>query len=150
MVHSQLGNILKEFESFFQCPLTPDTNDSCLIRTGNISLQIELDRYGLLLIGCHIATMPSSRYRNNLIHAALRFNEATLPSTGIFGFSQKLQEFILFLTIDPQSITPHLISSTLPPFLNKAKQWMETIEKNEVPSLAITTPKSSGIFGLIS
>jgi Tir chaperone protein (CesT) family len=153
MVSSQFGAILKEFESFFNCPLEPDANDSCLITMGiGITLQIELDRSGLILMGCRLGTVHMGRYRDNLIREALKSNEATFPSTGVLGFSQKSNQLILFMKIDPVTFTIHQILKLLPPFVAKAKLWTDAIAKGEVPSIVpISSSKEpSGLFGLIS
>lgn len=151
MVRTQFGAILKELEKFFHCPLEPDENDSCLVKMGSgIDLQIELDRYGFLLIGCRLGAVHMGRYRDNLIRAALKSNEATPPSSGILGFSQKSNQLILFMKIDPKNLSPHQISTLLPPFITKAKQWSDAIAKGEVPVTSTPDTKiASGIFGLI-
>lgn len=148
MVDTQLGNILKEFEPFFQCSLAPDANDSCLVKTDDLPIQIELDRYGFVLIGCRIFTLPNSRFRSNLITAALKFNESTMPSTGIFGFSQKNQQLILYMKVDSQMLTPHIVSSIMPPFIDKAKLWLAAIAKDEIPAIPSMNNKPTGMFGL--
>ncbi len=153
MVSSQFGAILKEFETFFNCKLEPDINDSCLINLEmGMNLQIELDRYGLILIGCRLGAVHMGRYRDNLIREALKSNEATRPSTGILGFSQKSSQLILFIKLNPNFISIHQIPTLLPPFLTKAKLWAEAIGKGEVPTPinSIGSSKPSGIFGLIS
>ena len=153
MVSTQFGAILKEFETYFNCPLVPDANDSCLITLGiGISLQIELDRYGLVLIGCRLGAVHMGRYRDNLIREALKSNEITLPSTGVIGFSQKSSQLILFMKINPLFFSVHQILAVMPPFIAKAKQWTDAIAKGVVPTIIPTSSsnKPSGIFGLIS
>lgn len=154
MVSTQFGAILKEMEPFFKCSLEPDQNNSCLIQMENgLSIQIELDRYGYLLIGCKMGLLPMSRYRDNLIQQALKSNALSVPSSGIFGFSQKSNQLILFVCLDPVSLTMHQILSQLPAFIAKAKKWTEAIAKGETPSIeeaAAPSNTPSGIFGLIS
>lgn len=154
MVSSQFGAILKEFEAFFHCSLEPDINNSCLIKLATgIILQIELDRYGLILIGCRLGAVQISRYRDNLIREALKSNHATLPSTGILGFSQKSSQLILFIKLDPTFVSTHQILALLPPFLAKAKIWTEAIARGEIPTISTSIDSaktSSGLFGLIS
>lgn len=151
MVNSQFGAILKMFETFFKCPLEPDTNDSCLIKVGqSLSIQVELDRYGQLLIGCRLGVLAAGRYRETLIRETLKSNESTLPSTGVFAFSPKSHQLILFLKTDPNSLTIHDISTLMPPFISKAKQWAQAIAKGETPTVAPATNAPSGLFGLIS
>jgi hypothetical protein len=153
MVNSQFGAILKIFEDFFHCPLEPDSNHSCLINVGiGISIQLELDRYGLLLIGCRLGALPASRYRDNLIQAALKSNEASHPSTGVLGFSHKSNQLILFIKLNPNTLTTQTVNTSLPSFMTKAKQWADAISKGEIPLVTQSgsshTP--SGLFGLIS
>lgn len=153
MVSNQFGAILKELEPFFKCPLEPDQNDSCLIKLGNgISIQIELDRYGYLLIGSRLGNLPMNRYRDNLIQQALKSNESSLPSSGVFGFSQKSQQLILFIRINPASHSAHQMMALLPPFITQAKKWSDAIAKGEMPSIegGTASKSSSGLFGLIS
>ena len=154
MVSSQYGALLKEFEPFFNCSLTPDENNSCLIQLeSGINIQIELDRYGFLLIGSRLGLVHMGRYRDLFIRQALKSNEASLPSTGIFGFSKKSSQLILFLKLDPSHLNKESVFRILPPFINKVKSWKEAIEKGEIPLIQQTkTSKKepSGIFGLIS
>jgi Tir chaperone protein (CesT) family len=154
MVNSQFGAILKEFEAFLKCPLEPDLNDSCLIKMKKmgISIQLEMDRYGKLLIGCRVGALPMSRFRENMIKQALKSNEATLPSTGIFGFSHKSSQLILFLHLNPDTLTNDQILAVMPPFIAKAKLWADAIAKGEIPSIDLSTSKSSpsGLFGLMT
>jgi hypothetical protein len=153
MDNSQLGVILKEFEPFFKCHLEPDSHDSCLIKMGlGISIQIEIDRYGYLLIGCRVGTIPIGRFRDNVLKQALKSNEFTLPSTGILGFSQKTHHLILFIKMNPTSLTPDQIQAQLPPFIKKAKRWVDAIAKGEIPPIDQESKSGSpsGLFSLIS
>src|SRR4051812_7633992 len=110
MVSSQFGAILKEFENFFQCSLNPDENDSCLVQMGiGVTLQIELDRYGLILVGCRLGTLHMGRYRDGLMREALKSNGLMPPSTGVFGFSQKSSQLILFMRLNPHLLSVHQI-----------------------------------------
>lgn len=153
MVSSQFGAILKEFETFFKCTLEPDSNDSCQIKMGiGITIQIELDSYGFLLIGCRLGALPMSRYRDNLIHEALKSNEAFRPFTGTFGFSRKSNQLILFLKLNPDNLSHTQILALMPPFVERAKYWTNAMAQNEIPVVHSTnkTGSPSGLFGLIS
>jgi hypothetical protein len=155
MVSTQFGSILKLLQPFFDCPLEPDTNNSCLIKLElGISIQLELDRHGLLLMGCRIGTLPMSRYRDNLIKQALRSNELSQPSTGVFGFSQKSNQLILFTKLEPRDLTSQQLQNLLPAFIEKAKKWGDALGNGETPSVDEGGSQSgkapSGIFGLIS
>lgn len=153
MVRTQFGAILKELEPFFKCPLEPDQNNSCLIKLGiGLSVQVEMDRYGLLLIGCVIGTLPMTRYRENIIQQALKSNELSLPSAGSFGFSHKTNHLIYFIRLDPVLVSMDQILSLLPSFISKAKKWSDAIAKGEMPPLEETNVSNAptGLFGLMS
>lgn len=153
MVSSQFGALLKEMESFFKCPLEPDQNDSCLIQMGiGLSVQIEIDRYGYLLIGCRLGVIPMSRYRDIIIQQALKSNDAALPSSGVFGFSRKSGQLIVFMRFVPASHSSEQIQALLPPFITKAKKWVDAIAKGETPVVeeSVASSAPSGIFGLMS
>lgn len=149
MVSSQFESILKEFEPFFNCPLTTDQNDSCLVKMGiGLSIYIELTRGGQLLIGARLGAPPRGRYRENLVQAALKSNDMS-SSSGIFGFSSKSNQLILFMLADPHQLGS--VTLLLTPFITKAKKWLDAIEKGEVPLVERETPTPRspfGVFGL--
>jgi len=143
MVESQLENLLKQFETYFKCSLVADENQSCLIKLrSGIELQIELNRYGLILIGCKLGQVIG-RYQDLVLKQALKANYLQSPSTGIFGFSRKSSQLIIFKLIDPLSITPHETNMILDPLLAKAKIWNESIKNNGVPLLSINKETSA-------
>lgn len=151
MVTSQLSMILKDLETFFECPLETDSNNSCLVDMGiGISLQLELDRHGFLLVGCRLGMVHMGRYRNDLIRAALKSNELTPLSSGILGFSHKSQQLILFIRVDTQAVPLHQLTEQLSLFTAKAKLWKDAIAKGEVPAIASRQVAGKGLFGLIS
>ncbi len=153
MVSSQFGLLLKEFEPFFGCDLLADENNSCLIRlvTG-LHIQIEMDRSGQILIGCRLGPLFTGRYRDSLIKQAMKSNDAGPLSSGIFGFSQKSRQLILFTKLDPATLTRDRIGRVLPAFVNKAKIWKEAIEQERLPPIESAAPTTikSGLFSLIS
>lgn len=151
MVNSQFGALLKEFEDFFHCPLNPDSQNSCLINMGvGISLQIELDKSGFVLIGCRLGVLHMGRYRENLLRAALKSHDISPPSSGIFGFSHSSNQLILFIKMNPQSLSSQEIDTLLTPFIAKAKLWTDAIANGEVPVVSSeSSVKGPGLFGLM-
>ena len=61
-----LETILKAFEPFFHCSLPVDENNSCVVKMANgLKVQIELNRYEQLLIGCRLDNpLGSEKHRN--------------------------------------------------------------------------------------
>lgn len=150
MVSNQFDMILKDFEPFFKCELQADHNDSCLIKMGiGISIQMELDRYGLLLIGCRIGELPRGRFQDDVIKEALKANEFYPPWTGIFGISRKTNNLILHLLVDPDKLDQEKISSLLTPFIDKAKLWSESINQGHIPTVGEATTLKAPPFGLL-
>lgn len=146
MVSSHFESILKEFEPFFNCPLVPDSNDSCLVKMNNgLSIYIEINQAGQLLIGTKLGVLHMGRHRENLVQAALKSNDMSL-SSGIFGFSNKSSQLILFMLTDPHQL--HSVSLLLTPFIAKAKKWLDAIEKGEVPLVERETPTPRSPFGI--
>jgi hypothetical protein len=134
MVSSQFESILKDFEAYFKCPLEAGVNDSCIVKMGiGISLQIELNKYGHLLIGCRIIGNMQGRFRDGVIKESLKANGLYPPSTGVFGYSQKSNSLILYVTLDPYRLDADKISHTLTPFIAKAKSWVDTLNKGDIP-----------------
>jgi hypothetical protein len=135
MVSSLFESLLKDFEPIFNCALVPDENQSCLITTSSgITVQIELNSEGKLIIGSKLGVLKMSAYRIHLLKEALKSNDAALPHEGIFGYSTKSNQLILFLTIDTNQLNSEKIKTLLPPFLIKAKKWLDAISAGQIPS----------------
>lgn len=133
MVNTQLQGILKEFEPYFNCPLVTDERESCLIQMSiGVDVQMELTRYGTLLIGCRLGSVVG-KFRDLLFKEAMKSNYLTLPSTGVFGYSQKSKNLILFIIVDPKNIKTDSIASLMTPFVTKAKKWIEAIKNTTIP-----------------
>lgn len=153
MVGSIFDGILKDLEVFFNCPLHADTNQSCLVEMGfGISLQMELNPQEQLVIGSIVGILPFGGYRDRLIKQALKSNYSA-PSSGVFGYNIKTNHLILFISINPTRLTKEKIYDKLPPFIEKAKLWKETIEAGEMPIVEEPTiptdPSRQGLFGFI-
>lgn len=150
MVTTQFGAILKDLEPLFNCKLEPDANNVCLIKLkSGIKVQVELDRHGDLLIGVRLGTIPSSRYLENILKEALKANQLQFPlASGVLGYSTKTNQLILFMTVDNRSITSERLTTTLGPFLTKAKLWSEAIQHGEIPLIEAEKQSPRGIFGL--
>jgi Tir chaperone protein (CesT) family len=150
MVSSQFESILKDFESFFQCQLQPDANDSCLVKLASgLKVQIEMNSLGFLIVGCRLGALQMGRFRERVIQESLKANEINAPSTGIFGYSHKSQQLILFLSIDPKGVSSDKISTLIEPFVAKAQLWSDALSKGETPPLSVmASPLSPSFFGI--
>lgn len=150
MVSSHFQSILKEFEPYFQCPLEAGELESCIISMDNgIEIQIELNANGLVLIGSSLGLLLG-RYRDLVFKEALKSNTLYPPSTGVFGYSEKTKNLILFIQIDPKSLKPDTIPALMDPFVVKAKLWADAIAQGTVPAVqqGAKAAKSDNIFGI--
>lgn len=149
MADTQFKSILKEFEPFFHCPLVVDENESTLIHMGiGVDIQIELDRYGSVLIATRLGSTVG-RYSDLVFKEALKVNYIDPPSAGVFGYSQKSKNLILFMLVDPRAIKPDSISRIMTPFIKKAKRWVDAIKAGIVPGQeGKPPPPSDNPFGL--
>lgn len=150
MVTSAFGSILKDLEFFFQCKLEPDSNQSCLIKLASgLEIQMEMAKRGEhFIIISRLGQLPMSRYRDNLIKEALKFNGLTSPRPGIFAFSQRSNNLSLFLKIDLRFLNPDKAAALLPSFIETAQSWKDAIIKGETPSLP-NNSKKQNLFGMI-
>lgn len=154
MVTSQFNALLQDLEHFFKCKLAPDSNNSCLVKMGiGIKIQLELDRYGEnLIIGSKLGSIPVGRYRELVFREALRANNLNPASSGIFGYSKKSGNLILFVKLDLRYANQEKIISTLKSFIPRAHSWLKAIQQGTIPDSigpADTSTKSHGLFGLI-
>lgn len=143
-----LETILKAFEPFFHCSLPVDENNSCVVKMASgLKVQIELNRYEQLLIGCRLG-QPSGPYKQQLLLKALEFHTLFPPGSGLFGLSTTSQQLIFFLLKDPQEIQKEQISDWLTPFLETAKSWKEAIDGAILPNIEAPPKAFSGLFEL--
>ncbi|MBA2727717.1 MAG: CesT family type III secretion system chaperone [Parachlamydiaceae bacterium] len=155
MVSNALGIVLEELSKTSVIPipgLMPDRNNTCLINLGDgLKLQIELDKSERhLLIGSVLGIPARGRYRADLFKEALRANGAPLPRYGIFAFSKKTDNLVLFDLLDLQDLTGDKVGEFILPFLEKVKAWSKAIRENEMPpTLAMPQRKLDSIFNLL-
>lgn len=131
--------------------LHPDRNNSCLIRLkGGLEIQIELDgRQERLIIGCDLGAVSTGRYREEVFREALKANGLPYPRWGDFAYSQKSDHLILFQKMHTRDLTGEKVADFLTHFLEKAFQWRDALQRNEVPVVAgFGTTRPMGMFGL--
>lgn len=148
MVSNLYEAILRDFGSFFNTPLQPDSHNNCKINLNDldISIQIEIDKYGYALIFCRLPEIQG-RYRDNLIVHALKANEIYHPYTGVFGFSHKNSQLIVFLRFPAEALDRNKIEAHVPGFLRKAASWTKALKAGQMPDLNEEfAPRSAATF----
>lgn len=160
MVSNALGQVLDELGKTSLIGilgLVPDKNNSCLIKIGDgLQLQIELDKSEqYLLLGSVLGIPGNGPMRADLFREALKANQYFIenpsePRYGIFAFSKRTRNLILFDTLFLNGLTGDKVAEFLVPFLDKAKKWTAAIRNNELPpNLPTSSAKGvGGIFGL--
>lgn len=135
--------------------LHPDEHNTCLIRF-KIGLDVQIEPYTkgeFLLIGCPVCTIPQGRFRESVFREALKANGMTPPRHGDFGYSPSSDRLILFAFLPLQDLNGEKVASFLGPFMEKALNWKQLIERGDVPiaeTLAGGAVQSRrGIFSLI-
>jgi hypothetical protein len=154
MVTDLFGAILQELgHSIGVENLTPDSNDSCLLRLeSGLIIQIEMDHGGqFLILGADLGTVPPGKYRENLFREALKSNNLPHPLNGIFCYSKKSDHLVLYEKIHIKDLNGEKIAAEITPFAEKAYKWSEALMRGEVPAVnqAFTSQKPGGMFGLI-
>lgn len=154
MVSDLFGTLLAELGKVMDIPdLHPDGNHSCLIHFPDgleVQLEVDVQGYELTMLST-IASLPESKYRENIFREALRANAMPHPLNGILAFSKKADSLVMFQRIPTKELTGDKINVALVPFLEKARYWRETISHNEIPSVKgvyTSSGRSQGMFGL--
>lgn len=150
MATERLESILNDLTDFFKFELKPDENNACLIQfKSGMELQIEMDRYENFLVGIRLATIPGSRYLENVLREALKSNHKFPASSGVFGYSRRSNRLIYFLMIESKLITKEKILALLPAFIEKGQNWFDILQKGGVPIVETQSSGSkSNIFGI--
>lgn len=153
MVTDLFGSILQDLGKLLKIEgLHEDDNRSCLIRlqTGQ-QVQLEIDRSGqFLVMGADLGLVPSGRYRLELFEAALKANGQPHPIHGILAYSSKNEHLVIFEKLPFIDLTGEKVANALAAFSNKAKNWADALEHNEIPKMSsgYTSSHGSGMFGL--
>jgi Tir chaperone protein (CesT) family len=153
MVMDLFGTILEDLGKIIKInDLHPDKNNSCLIKyaTG-LEVQMEIDRSGeCLVLGSQLGVVISGRYRENVFREALKANGIKSQRNGVFAYSKKNDQLILFEKIHIKDINAEKIAAILTPFAEKALIWKTAITQGDIPSVSNTyaSSRSGGMFGL--
>lgn len=151
MATSLYENLLQELGKILGISLTPDSNNSCLVRLkGGIEVQLELDKQGdRLLMGTNLGSVPLGRYRENLFREALRANGMPPPKAGTLAYSRRSDCLVLFRWLPARSLSGEGIASSLKPFVELATLWRTAIQRGEIPSFEGPSAAGyGGMFGL--
>lgn len=146
-------SILKELGEKIGIPnLEPTKNNNITLTLKNkinVTLQLHKDQ-PLLIISFKIVEIPASRYRENVLREALKFNGLNKQQKGVFAFSKKTQTLILFEMLPLDHISSDQVKTVMMSLSEKAALWKETLNRGEIPSSGaeVQAKSNAGIFGI--
>lgn len=126
-------------------------NNITLTLKGKNNVVLELHKtQPFLIISFDIAEIPPSRYRENVLREALKFNGLNKIHAGIFAFSKKSQKLILFDMLPLDEISGEKVLSIMMDLTNKVSVWKEALNRGDIPVIeASAQPRhGGGIFGI--
>lgn len=152
MVAGLYEGLLEELGRALGLTLFPDENHSCMIRMPKTKLevQIEMDHSGKrMMLGTYIGQLPPGRYRELVFAEALRMNGMPPPHVGVFAYSNKMDQLVMFRWIDLHDMSGEKIAKLLKPFAERGAQWRDAIAAGQVPVIeGLSLHEHSGMFGL--
>lgn len=130
MITDKFAVLLEDLSKHLSMNLSPDANNSCMIVIQNkLEIQLSLDSsQKYLIIGSVIAELPSGRFRQDCLFAALKANARPYPLLGIFSYSRKINSLVLYEKVNLEVFNVGNILSILTPFIKKAMTWKESIQ----------------------
>lgn len=145
--------LLNELGRLIKIPsLEADETGCCTVEYPALGLKIEMstDKNNTFLqILCILGEVPPGRYREEVLHEALRANDLPIPRYGNFGYNMGNNHLVLWDNLTLNKIQAADLAEYLVRFLNKANEVKEALIQNRVPSLvARASIRTSGIFGL--
>ncbi len=149
MVKDIFGSLLEELGKILEIEdLHPDRNNACLIKfPDGFSVQLEINTTSNeLTILSNLGEIPAGKYRENIFREALKANGMPYPINGIFCYSKKADNLVMYERIPLQDLSGDKINVALTPFLEKGRAWKEAIVHNEIPvvSSGLYTSRSGG------
>lgn len=160
MIWDKYSALLSELGKALHLPIEGAKQGACLFKLkDNITIAIEADApQENVLIVIEIGSIPSGPYRQKIFQEALKANGLPPPRNGIFAYSSKKDELLLYDQIPLENLNIPELLSFLKTLLQKARRWKTSIEQNEVPSYASTeetfgsmtssSHRGKGMFGL--
>lgn len=127
------AELLSDLGAEIELELAPDDNGTCLLEfEGKTQVQLEPADDDLVM-GMTVGYVPPGKGRDTLFEAALIANGTHLPGTGIFAFSAKTDQLILFEMMPMRGLTGRVLAASLELFLEKGTRWQEAIQRGTTP-----------------
>lgn len=148
MINNQYDEVCKNLASLFKFKLTDeDLNGFALRLKGGLEMNVEPDKQRNLVLGIKLGIVNEGRYRDMILKQALRANDSNTQD-GVLSYLNDSKELFLFYIIDVRTANEDRLKAILIPFVRKARQWSESIQRGEIPILE-SSGQSRSLFGLI-
>lgn len=156
MVQDLFVSIIDDLGKLINIPLKVDKNNACVIKYPNdLNIQIEYDATSArILFAAELGELPPGRFREDLFREALKANGLPAPRIGIFAYSKKIDNLVLYDKMQLENTSAQHVAEFLQPFFQKAELWKTCIARNEIPSFTSNelsfgaSTSKGGMFGL--
>lgn len=134
------AQLLNDLSLLLDTHLCPDKRGACKLNIDD-TLHVQLepnDTREKLLLFCFLSEIPPGKFRENVLRDALKTNAD--PSTlGIFGFSERNNQLVLFANLNFPYLTAKEILDFLHLFIAKAQTWKQAITTGQTSNLCPET-----------
>ncbi|MBS0616206.1 MAG: CesT family type III secretion system chaperone [Verrucomicrobia bacterium] len=139
----RFATLLADLGTLINVPLHPDSKRLCRLNIDNkIHIQIqEEENQDRLLVACFVGEIPAGKFRENLLKATLKENNA-YPRLGTFAYSARNNQLALFAYIYYPGLHGDNFADFLGTFLEKAFTWKTALETGRIPERGQTLQKT--------
>ncbi|HAZ15440.1 MAG TPA: hypothetical protein DCY54_02200 [Parachlamydiales bacterium] len=142
--------LMEDLGKLLDITLIPDKHHACVLNfEDEISVQLEADssRHALTLATI-IGEIPAGKFRELMLSMGLKYN-ALYPRAGTFAYRTNENQLVFFFQLPLENLQPETIEEALPPFIEKAKVWKESLSRGAIPPLeAPEAKKKPSLFDL--
>lgn len=121
--------LLQALSKVFHLALHIDRSNACSIRIhDNLTIQLQLDvSQENLWIFSKLIEVPPGKFRENVLHEALKANGLPDPRTGVFGYLATTNHLALFQKYPLNILNGERLSGFMGAFLEMADSWRNAI-----------------------
>ncbi len=153
MYSNALNALISELGRLINIPnLKVDETGFCIINYPAMGFSLELtadSSFSFLKIFLQLGDVNRGRYREEVLHEALRANYLPFPRYGNFGYNSSNNQLVLWDLLPLKELSAADLAEYLTKFLPKGFEVKQALETNTVPSLtAKAAVKTGSLYGL--
>lgn len=150
MTIENFKELLLELGEELDTPLHPDERNICRLEINEaIFVQLELDRSEQnLIIACQVTELPPGTFKDQVLKALLRGNDAINKRIGTFSFLAKTNLVILHYKCHLSQMDGPALVEILIEFSNQAIHWRTAIEQGKTHPEGSLMETSTGGEGM--